>query len=139
MPYYRGDYYRGDYYRGDVWGTLKKIGKAVVDPKGYVEGQLFGGGPKPKAASGPPAAPAGGIDFSGRAIKKVFGFGGGPAAAAGHMKKRRHMNPLNVKALRRADRRARSFLRITKSVVKHYVPKQPKGRSYIHSKARKRA
>lgn len=51
--------------------------------------------------------------------------------------KRRHMNPLNIKALRRADRRAHSFLRISKKLVKHFVAKQPKGRGYI--KARKRS
>jgi hypothetical protein len=47
------------------------------------------------------------------------------------------MNPLNVKALRRADRRARSFLHITRRVVRHYVAKQPKGKGYVHFKTRK--
>lgn len=57
---------------------------------------------------------------------------------AGYWTKNRRMNPLNVRALRRADRRARAFLAITRSVVKHYVPKQPKGRSYIHARRRRR-
>lgn len=48
--------------------------------------------------------------------------------------RRRKMNPLNIRALRRADRRAHAFLRITRKVVKHYVAKQPKGRSYIHAR-----
>ena len=48
----------------------------------------------------------------------------------------RHMNPLNVKALRRADRRAHSFLRISRKLVKHFVAKQPKGRGYISARRR---
>lgn len=52
--------------------------------------------------------------------------------------RRRHMNATNFKALRRADRRAHAFLRISKRVTRHYVAKQPKGRGYVHFKKRSR-
>lgn len=56
----------------------------------------------------------------------------------GRVVRNRHMNPLNVRALRRADRRAHAFLRISRHLVRHYVAKQPKGRSYIHTRRKKR-
>lgn len=71
----------------------------------------------------------------------VMGPGGGVQArlGAGGFRRAPRMNPLNVKALRRADRRARGFLRIARSVIKHYVAKAPKGKSYIHFKKKSRA
>jgi hypothetical protein len=50
----------------------------------------------------------------------------------------RSMNPTNVRALRRADRRAHGFLRIARSVTRHYVAKQPKGRAYVHTRRRRK-
>lgn len=71
----------------------------------------------------------------------VMGPGGGVMGrlGAGGGGRRRRLNPLNVKALRRADRRARSFLKITRSIVKHYVAKAPKGKSYIKFRKKSRA
>lgn len=74
----------------------------------------------------------------------VMGPGGGvagriAAGGGGGFGGRRRLNPLNVKALRRADRRARSFLRITRSIVKHFVAKAPKGKSYIQFRKKSRA
>lgn len=148
MPYYRGDYYRGDYYRGD--SIFKRIGRGLGGlATGGIGGAISGFFTEPKkgGSAGPPAPPSGGIydmPLVGGVAKKIR-QATHPSERGARPKKGepgyrgRHMNPLNVKALRRADRRARSFLRISRSVVRHYVAKQPKGRSYIHTKARKRA
>jgi hypothetical protein len=52
--------------------------------------------------------------------------------------KNRHINPLNPYALRRADRRARGFLKSVRHMVKYYQPKKPKGKAYISTKRRAR-
>lgn len=162
MPYmYRGDYYRGDYYRGDLWSSIGKGIKAVA---GAVVGGVTGGptgavrGAVSAFTGGPPAPPRGGIAsipiIGGPASAVVNFFGGGskkgktapPGTPGYHPKKdgsgvwvrNRHMNPTNVRALRRADRRAHSFLRIAKSVTRHYVAKQPKGRAYVSARRKKR-
>lgn len=155
MGYYRGDYYRGDYYRGDLFGTLGKVVKGAV---GFATGGIGGAitalaGPKPKAAPPPPPGGIYQVPVIGSVATGIRNLvnpytGKGRTAPAGtpgyHPKKdgsgvwvrNRHMNPTNVRALRRADRRAHSFLKIAKSVTRHYVAKQPKGRAYV--KARKR-
>lgn len=56
-----------------------------------------------------------------------------------HKKKRRRMNYLNLKALRRASRRAHGFLSATRGIVRYYQPHAKKGRPYIAAKRRKRA
>lgn len=169
MAYYRGDYYpRGDYYRGDFWSSLKKtvgnIGEAVSNPLGYAEKKLFGSGHGPPPAPAGPMAvspndkPPGVMPLIKRTKQFITGGGTTPPPPMEQPErdtgrrirwdkkkqawvywKRRHLNPLNVKALRRADRRARGFLRISKSITRHYVAKQPKGRAYIHARKRKRA
>lgn len=53
-----------------------------------------------------------------------------------HAVRNRRMNPCNVRALRRAARRAHSFLRISRKLTGYYTPHKHKGRAYI--KARKR-
>lgn len=90
-----------------------------------------------------------------------FGFGATPTSSMGCMKgyhwnkhtyytksgvvpahskmvRNRHMNPTNIRALRRADRRAHGFLRIARRVVKHYVAKAPKGKAYIAAHRRRK-
>lgn len=161
MGYYqRGDMYSGGYPRGDFFGGL--VGGITGAVKGFATGGITGavtgaisgantGSRGPGGA--PPRPPGTGISFpAGGGIATPFGNFGTlkPGTAAydaanrppsgyhiskttGKLVKNRHMNPLNVKALRRADRRARSFLHITRSVVRHYVSKQPKGRSYVHA------
>lgn len=52
--------------------------------------------------------------------------------------KNRHLNPLNVHALRRAERRAHGFLRIARKLVRHYVAKQPKGKAFISTRRKKK-
>lgn len=50
----------------------------------------------------------------------------------------RRMNPLNIKALRRADRRAHAFLKISGKVVKHFVAKRPKGKAFISARRKRK-
>lgn len=116
MPYYAaGDYYRGDYYRGDIFGAIKKglsaAGKAVLKiagatPAGQVVKALL---PKPQAQQiitfNPPPAPA-------MPISRYDPSGTVPGFAPTYGTRRRHMNVTNVKALRRAGRRVKGFLRI---------------------------
>lgn len=58
----------------------------------------------------------------------LLGAGGG---------RRRRINPLNIKALRRADRRARSFLHAVRNAVAHFMPHKHKGKAYVHFKKRR--
>ena len=70
----------------------------------------------------------------------VMGPGGGVAGAIEPgMRKRRRMNVGNMKALRRASRRAHGFLRAVRGAVRYYTPKQPKGKAYVHFKKRRAA
>jgi hypothetical protein len=164
----RGDYVKG-YYRGDpgLFGAIGHVlggavgGFITGGPLGAIRGAITG--TVKGAISGTRAATlaAGGDESAytpklrarhaavvarGRGIGQpmpgvgpgVMGPGGGVRGYIGSGRRRR-LNPLNVKALRRADRRARSFLRITRSIVKHYVAKAPKGKSYIHFKKKSRA
>lgn len=57
-------------------------------------------------------------------------------ALGGGQRKRRRMNPCNVKALRRASRRAHAFLRLSNKLVRYYQPHKKKGRAYIKHKKR---
>lgn len=159
MGYYmRGDYYqRGDYYRGDFFGGL--IGGITGAVKGFATGGLTGaftgaisgantgsrGAPKPP--SGPIYPPSGlpvvggAIDLGRKMLGETVAQPGTPgyhvSKRTGKLVKNRHMNPLNVRALRRADRRARSFLHITHKLVRHYVGKVPRGRSYVRASKRR--
>lgn len=142
MPYYAvGDYYgRGDYYRGDpgVFDFLKKAVKTVAGVAGsFIPGpigtvaRLVSGGagavraPKELAAGGVvspvPAffgmqqplagfAEPGGFDPLGKGAAKRRALGLMP---------RKRMNPMNVRALRRASRRIDSFARVTRRALKH--------------------
>lgn len=49
----------------------------------------------------------------------------------------RRMNPCNFRALRRADRRARAFLKLSGKLVRHFTPRRPKGRAYVKASRRK--
>jgi len=53
-------------------------------------------------------------------------------------RRRRRMNVCNVRALRRASRRAHGFLKISRKLVSYYQPKHPKGRAYIRAKRHRR-
>lgn len=124
MPYYgAGDYYRGDYYRGDFLGIGKALKK--LNPL-----SLIGGIAKKVVGSIP--------IVGGVASSLIPGIGSGnqsnrmniivphgvpepgvsgivhralPGGYSGYLPRRR-MNPTNVKALRRAGRRVKGFLKI---------------------------
>lgn len=53
------------------------------------------------------------------------------ALARGLTRARPRLNPFNPQALRRAARRAHSFLRMSRKLVRYYTPKAHKGRGYI--------
>lgn len=140
MPYYSGDYYRGgdNYQRGDFLG----IGKAVKKLAGNLIGQIpvvgaiaktlipsIGGGRQISISPPPGPRPEPGI--TGMAHRA---FAGGESGFL----PRRRINYGNMKALRRASRRAHGFLNAVKGAVRYFVPKQPKGRAYVAFKKRKK-
>ena len=55
-----------------------------------------------------------------------------------HLVRNRRMNWANPRALARAERRAHSFLKHAARFIRYFKPQHPKGRPYIHKKARKR-
>jgi hypothetical protein len=144
MAYYgrasfnRGDYYRGDYYRGDpgFFGSLLHAVGGVVG--GAVKG-LLGGGP----IGGIVGAVKGGItatksNMAGEVSSAPLNVHAQQVAmhqaalqklAAGHPaggavgRRRRAINPTNVKALRRALRRAEGFHSLAKRVLRVTHPK----------------
>jgi hypothetical protein len=166
--YYQGDYYRGDPGLFDFLGKVAKgafnflapspIKAAVHAGSSMVLYQKHAAEAKRArvaagytghAARTPPAFPGTGMAPSyqlprlpapryprGRGGAVVTDEAGYPIRGFG--RKRRRMNPLNIKALRRADRRARSFLKISARLVKHFVGKKKRGKAYIKtSRARK--
>lgn len=139
MPYYSaGDYYRGDYYRGDILGVLKKIGGAVLK----VGGTILGATPVGAAAkrviasvspqSFPQLAPPGMIPKPGMGgtIERFL-----PGGDSGYYKRRR-MNVTNVRALRRAGRRVKGFLKLANSLGALPV-NRGKGKQLFKRKARR--
>lgn len=158
MPYYgAGDYYRGDYYQGDFLGigkALKKlnplaliggIAKKVVGSVPFVGGvasQLiptFGnktgtGGPAIHAPVGAPEPGLTGIVHR--------GVSGGKTGYGYYNKKgefvdgaRPRMNATNVRALRRAGRRVKGFLKIASRLGALPV-NRGKGKRLFKKKAR---
>lgn len=144
MPYYAGDYYTGDYYTGDNYaagglGSLFKGIKGVV--KGAIKGFSVGGplGAIAGARAGLPAkakpqamitpttgetAVEGFVRRGGHLTpagqKKLAKGGGGGAMTMiqgpdGVFRHRgRRMNVTNVRALRRAGRRVKGFLKLAR-------------------------
>lgn len=135
MSYYRGDYYRGDYYRGDIFGsifggikkvvgTVAKIGGSLIPgPAGAVlkgvGGALVPVARQPVVVTGQQGATA---ILRQQQIVPVPGVTGAfqravPGGATGYMVARvggRRMNVTNVKALRRAGRRVKGFLKLAR-------------------------
>lgn len=153
--------------KGIVKGVAKIAGAALsVTPAGKVIsagiGLLKGKGPSMPAISPsvspqaramydagvvpdvdvPMAIPA----FGGEYIYDSRGRRKGDTGRKGHFKKdgtwtnraRPRMNPGNMRALRRANRRAHSFLRAYRSAVRYFVAKSPKGKAYVHFRAKKK-
>lgn len=153
MGYYMG---AGDYYRGDgnyaAGGFFSSIGKAIGSvakvalpavgtlvggPLGGIlggavsRGLAGGGGGAPQAAAaqaGMPVVPVPGL--RGLAQRVIPGGATGLMVAKG---KTRRINPLNIKALRRAMRRAKGFEKQARRVGSFFNP----GKSF-RLKGRKR-
>jgi hypothetical protein len=113
MGYYQaGDYYRGDgnYAAGGLFGFLGKVAKGIVkaSPIGSVATALaptlFDGAPKITNLV-PALKPKPGIKGT---LERLV-----PGGESGYMVGgRRRINVANVKALRRAGRRVRGFLKL---------------------------
>ena len=132
MPYYaEGDYYgQGDYYQGDP-GLLGGLFKGVKKLAGAVVGKTPLGMPlavgkalipgisiqrPPPMIAVPPEYP-GAVPKPGlRGAVERFLPGGASGFVLG---RRRRMNPMNVKALRRATRRIDGFTRTARRALKH--------------------
>jgi len=133
MPYAyaAGDYYRGDYYRGDFLG----IGKGLKRLAGNLLGNLpvVGGiartlipglgGVQPQLPTMNIGVPVGGKPEPGIAGSVHRMLPGGHSGYGYYNKhgefiegKRPRMNVLNPRALRRAARRAKGFLRFANSL-----------------------
>lgn len=138
MPYYNaGDYYQGDYYRGDflgigkalkrvagvATGVVSKLGiPGVSGVAGLAHGLLAGGTVQPRVLPAPLRL----HDPGSATMVPTFTLGGGSG-------RRRRINPLNIKALRRAMRRAKGFEKQARRVGSFFNP----GKTY-RLKGRKR-
>lgn len=154
MPYYAaGDYYRGDgnYAQGDflgIGGALKKVARAAVGllpgPAGVIGRAIVGKNPNAMAGGGMklggiPQVPEPGVAGAAHRF-----FAGGHTGYGYYNKKgefiegkRPRMNVGNIKALRRANRRAHGFLKAYRSAVSYFVAKHPKGKPYVHFKKKR--
>ncbi len=139
MSYYTGDYYSGDNYGAyQAGGLFKTLGKLVGGVARGVVGSIPGVGGVVNALL--PTSPRIQGISPGR-IVPVPGFGGAvsralPGGESGFMVGRsRRMNPLNIKALRRAMRRAKGFERQARRVGSFFNP----GKTFrLKGRARKR-
>jgi hypothetical protein len=134
---------------GDAFGSGGTQGGVSEAPKapGTAVARLGPPGRMPVPAGAAAATDAGGVVLAtpgggmrGYHLNKSNEYCNGTIVTPKHTKwvRNRSMNPTNVRALRRADRRAHSFLRIAKSVTRHYVARQPKGRAYVHARRRRK-
>lgn len=149
MPYYgAGDYYRGDYYRGDgnyaaggifsgIGKLVKKVGGALfkATPVGAVASaalpQVFGGNQPVITGLNVPIVPKPGI---GGTIERLL-----PGGESGYMvARRRRMNVTNVRALRRAGRRVKGFLKIARRLGALPVSSRSKGGKLFKPPVRKK-
>ncbi|SRR5229473_529859 len=153
MGYYNGDFYQGDpgfgsflgkafgYAKGFLPGgpALGTVGKVVGIVKGRVGGKIMNAGrvlAKHPVMTAAGAAGAIGVAGMGRGSRAAAGMGGG--AGGGFGRKHRRMRVTNVKALRRAIRRASGFARIARRVLRFTSPKPPRGRVFFKSRGRKK-
>lgn len=137
MPYYMGgDYVQGDYYQaGGLFGSIGKflggVARTVVGatPLGGVVSSLIPSFNRPRIAGlQAPIVPVPGLTGVGQ---RLF-----PGGESGYMLgRRKRMNPLNIRALRRALRRAKGFERQAKRVGSFFQP----GKVYRLKGRRKRA
>lgn len=128
MPYYgAGDYYAaGGYYQaGGLFGGIGKflggVARSVIGatPVGAVASALIPSFNKPQIAGipGPQIIPTPGLAGFGQRL-----IPGGKSGYELMLRKRRRINPLNIKALRRAMRRAKGFERQARRVGSFFNP-----------------
>lgn len=159
MPYYAGDYYTGDNYAaGGLFSALGGVLKGAVG--GFLKGGPLGaiagaraGLPPPKGKSLAMITPTTGetavegflrrgghLTAAGRAkLARVTGGGQQMLPAeimgGGFYGGRRRMNVTNVKALRRAGRRVKGFLKLARRFGA--LPISPSGKKLFKAKRRK--
>lgn len=164
MPYRmgRGDFLPGYYGRGDPGifsGIAHILGGAVGGfltggPLGAIRGAIGGTASAVSSGSHEALLAAGGSQSAytpelqaahARALHKgalrqiAARSGAGmatPAAGVRGPRRAPRMNVTNMKALRRASRRAHGFLREARKAVRYFTPRSPKGKAYIHFKKR---
>jgi len=161
--YYRGDYYRGDPIFGALAGLLAKPAIGLVRKAGAglvklalgkgaksvalgigtgvaVEKLVSGSGAPPPMILPPSGTlpPPGGMK-----VAKVKGVGGAisralPGGATGYeYVKRKRMNVTNVKALRRAIRRATGFAKLARKCITFVSPRAPKGKAIFKTRRKR--
>ena len=153
MGYYNGDFYQGDpgfgSFLGKAWGLAKGflpggpalgvVGSAVGSIVKVGRGKIVSAG---KILAKHPvmtaAGAAGAIGVAGRMGRGSRAGAGMAGAGGGFGRKHRRMRVTNVKALRRAIRRASGFARIARRVLRFTSPKPPRGRVFFKSRGRKK-
>lgn len=168
MSYYKGDFYQGDFYRGDpgFFSFLGKVAKGIGGFIPGVGGLVSAaGGALEKVGASKVAKPiistivkhpvlsaagAAGVIGAGGTMTARRGRMGGAAAGVGPMagrrggagggfgRRHRRMHVTNVKALRRAIRRAKGFERLARKVMHFTSPRPPKGRAVFKMRRKKR-
>jgi hypothetical protein len=150
MGYYQGDFYRGDPgFLSFLGGALKTVGGFIPGVGGIVSniGEKIGAAGAKKATTAiVKAGETSLLKRAGAGAKQIIakhpvlsaaGAAGAVGLAAGAAGSRllrgrsgggghRRMNPCNVKALRRAIRRAHGFERIAKKVMRFSSPHKHK-------------
>jgi len=133
VGYYQGDYYQGDYYRGDPFNPFALIGGAVKVGKAVVKGvtslvQKKPAIPVPLSIASPMSKPLVGTysvpvpKGTPGAVKRPGEMGVVerflPGGDSGYiLVKRKRMNVANVKALRRALRRQKGFIKLARRAL----------------------
>jgi|SRR5688572_10576370 len=140
MGYYRGDY-RGDYYRGSIFSAIGKVVKGVAKTAiGLLPGPV---GTIARAVTNAPRKSIAVGPGSGIASLPTIGIGGplgpislGPTGITSMgqngfaVRRGRRMNVTNVRALRRAGRRVRGFLKLAGKLGALPVSKSAKGKLF---------
>lgn len=123
MGYYQGDPVFGALLTRVLPKVLPKAGKAI----GKLGG-LIGRKGAPIKTAGKIAAGGAVFEVGARAARRVMDGGGARAY--------RRMNVGNVKALRRAIRRAKGFEKLSRQVLRFVSAKPPKGRAVFKKRRR---
>lgn len=134
MPYYQGDYYQGGYYQGGFFSGLAKLAGGLlgrtpiggaIKTAGRAVARFVRKRPVVSAIAGGAAIDVGTRKLLGPGRMPGLGGGGG-----------RRMNVANVRALRRAIRRAKGFAKLARRVMTWPIQKPPKGRGLFKKRGR---